>query len=71
MREQPVEALAVIETLRAENEALHDRVAALQAELSKDSSRSSKPPSTDPVGLRKKPAERRAEARAGTRGICI
>ena len=61
------EALAAIGVLRAENEALRDEVARLKALLSADSSRSSKPPSTDGAGKRKKRAERRAEARVAAR----
>jgi transposase len=67
LREQLVEAVGLIETLRAQNEALRDRVAFLEAELAKDSSNSSKPPSSDPVGPRKKRAERRAEQREATK----
>jgi regulator of replication initiation timing len=53
--------------LVAENESLRDRVAHLEAEAKKDSSNSSKPPSTDPVGPRQSRAERRAQARAAKR----
>ena len=81
LRDQVREALAVIDQLRADNEALHvelarlsaanqalrDRVAHLESELKKDSTTSSKPPSTDPVGTRQSRAERRAEARAAPR----
>jgi transposase len=44
-----------------------DRIAHLEAELGGDSSNSSKPPSSDPMGPRKSRAERRAEARAEKR----
>lgn len=81
LREQLREALAVIEQLRdeiqtlragnerliAENEGLRDRVAHMAAEVKKDSSTSSKPPSTDPVEPRQSRAERRAQARAAKR----
>jgi transposase len=53
--------------LVVENEGLRDRVARLEAEAKKDSSNSSKPPSTDPVGPRQSRAERRAQARAAKR----
>jgi len=55
------------ERLRAENLALRDRVACLEAELGRDSNNSSKPPSADPIEPRKKRAERRAEARKSGR----
>lgn len=62
------EALRVeIERVRADNESLADRVAGLEAQMGADSTTSSKPPSTDPVGPRKKRAERRAEARGEAR----
>jgi transposase len=81
LRDQLREALAVIEELRSENQALHaevarlvtdneslrDRVAHLEAEARKDSSTSSKPPSTDPMAPRQSRAERRAQARAAKR----
>jgi transposase len=44
-----------------------DRIALLEAELGKDSSNSSKPPSSDPIGPRQSRAQRRAEARADKR----
>ena len=44
-----------------------DRIALLEAELSRDSNNSSKPPSSDPIGPRQSRAERRAEARAEKR----
>lgn len=67
LRQQLDEALEAIGVLRSENEALRDQVAALQAQLAQDSTNSSKPPSADPVGSRKKRAERRAEAWADKR----
>ena len=81
LEQQVREALAVIEQLRGDNEvlradyealraenlALADRVAALESELKKDSTTSSKPPSMDPVGPRQSRAERRAEARSAKR----
>lgn len=74
LRQQLLEALQVNERLLAENvrlaaelASMADRVAALEAELSRDSDTSSKPPSSDPVGPRKSRAERRVEARADKR----
>jgi transposase len=81
LREQVREALAVIEQLRVENEALRaeteklwaenaalrDRISHLESEMNRDSSTSSKPPSTDPIGPRQSRAERRAAARAADR----
>jgi transposase len=81
LRQQLREALAAnealrveVDRLRAENAELSaqvtelaDRVAALQTEASRDSTTSSKPPSTDPIEPRKSRAERRAEARAAKR----
>lgn len=74
LREQLDRALDAIvslqadnETLRADNEALRDQVASLRAQLAQDSTNSSKPPSSDPVGPRKKRAERRADSRAEKR----
>jgi transposase len=58
---------AEIDALRADNEALGDKVARLEAERKADSSTSGKPPSSDPIGPRKKRAERRAEARSEKR----
>nr|MDQ2729938.1 IS66 family transposase [Actinomycetota bacterium] len=64
------ETLAAVGILRSENDALRvevvalrDRVAHLVAELAKDSTTSSKPPSGDNVEVRKKRAQRRADAR--------
>jgi transposase len=54
----------VVDVLQADNEMLRDRVAHLEAEGRKDSSTSSKPPSSDPVAPRKRRAERRAAERA-------
>ncbi len=74
LREQLRGALSTIEqlraendVLRAENELLGDRVSRLEAQLKADSSTTGKPPSSDPIGPRKKRAERRAEARAEKR----
>ena len=67
MREKLREALSTIELLQAENEALRDMVSRLEALLKADSSTTGKPPSSDPIGPRKKRAERRAEARAEKR----
>ena len=74
MRSRLREALSTIERLQAENEALREqneqlasRVERLEAQLKADSSTTGKPPSTDPIGPRKKRAERRAEARAEKR----
>jgi transposase len=58
---------AVIVVLQADNDMLRDKIASLESQLRSDSSTSSKPPSTDPVGTRKKRAERRADTRAGKR----
>lgn len=55
------------DSLRAANEDLGDRVTRLEAQLKADSSTTGKPPSSDPIGPRKKRAERRAEARAEKR----
>jgi len=67
LRQQLEEALEALAVLRTENEALRDRIAHLEAELGKNSTNSSKPPSGDPVEVRKKRAQRRAEARAAKR----
>jgi transposase len=67
LRSEIVALRAENERLIAENEALRDRVAHLAAEAKKDSSTSSKPPSTDPVEPRQSRAERRAQARAAKR----
>ena len=74
LRAQLDETVAVVEvlrsqneSLRADNEMLRDRVARLEAELAKDSTNSSAPPSRDGVDVRKKRAERRADARKAKR----
>jgi transposase len=67
LQEQLREALRTIEQLQAENEALREKVARLESQLKADSSTTGKPPSSDPIGPRKKRAERRAEARAEKR----
>jgi transposase len=56
-----------VQRLLEDNESLRDRVARLEAQLKADSSTTWKPPSSDPIGLRKKRAERRAEARGDKR----
>ena len=56
-----------IERLRATVAALEDKVVALQAEASRDSNNSSRPPSLDQTAARKSRADRRAEARAAKR----
>jgi hypothetical protein len=53
----------VIAVLQAENLVLRDKVAALEALLTQDSSTSSEPPSGGPVTTRDKRAERRADTR--------
>ncbi len=58
---------ARLDRLVEDNESLRDRVARLEAELKADSSTTGKPPSSDPIGPRKKRAERRAEARGAKR----
>lgn len=57
---------AQVAQLLDDNESMRDRVARLEAEQKADSS-TGKPPSSDPIGPRKKRAERRAEARAEKR----
>jgi transposase len=49
-----------IEALRADNAALRQEVADLRRQLDKNSSNSSKPPSSD--GMKKRPAHRRQHA---------
>jgi transposase len=67
LREQLEQALGLNALLQAEIEGLRDRVAFLEAELSKNSQNSSKPPSSDSIEPRKKRAVRRAEAREAGR----
>src|ERR1035437_2915267 len=81
LRDQIRDALAVIEQLRADNAvllaqneelsaanaSLRDRVAHLESEQKKNSTTSSKPPSTDPMATRQSRAQRRAEAREANR----
>jgi transposase len=55
------------EVLRAEVESQIDRIAALEAELRRNSENSSKPPSQDPVAPRQSRAERRRAARESVR----
>ncbi len=71
VEEQLAEALAhnavlgaEISRLLAENARLADRVTRLETRAGQDSSNSSKPPSSDPIGPRQSRAERRAAARA-------
>jgi len=59
LAERVVQLEARLVELIAENEALRDRVARLEAELARDSNNSSKPPSADPIEPRKKREERR------------
>jgi transposase len=72
--EQLREQVMIVESVQADMVELRvklaeqaDRIAALEAELGRDSSNSSKPPSSDPIGPRQSRAERRAEARADKR----
>lgn len=65
--EQLATALSLIEELQAENRALRDRVAHLEAQLRKNSQNSSLPPSSDPIGPRQSRAERRAAAKSDRR----
>jgi len=74
LRQQLDEANAAVGILRSENKALRaevialrDRVTHLLAEMGKDSTNSSTPPSRDGVDVRKKRAKRRAEARQAKR----
>lgn len=74
LRQQLDEAVVAVGVLRSENEALRaevvalgDRVAQLLAEIGRDSTNSSVPPSRDGVDVRKKRAERRAEGRKAKR----
>jgi transposase len=55
------------EELLADNASLRDRVAHLESEQKKDSTTSSKPPSTDAIATRQSRAQRRAEAREANR----
>ena len=60
LRAQMAQSLEEVELLRGKVERLEERLKA-------DSSTTGKPPSSDPIGPRKKRAERRAEARAEKR----
>ena len=51
------------EALQAELESLRDPIAALEAEMGRNSENSSKPPSQDPIAPRQSRAERRRAAR--------
>jgi transposase len=82
LRQRLDEAVAAIEVLRSENDALRERVAllegenrrlaakleALTAEGQKNSGNSSKPPSRDPVAERARQAEARRARRAAKAG---
>jgi transposase len=57
----------MVAELVAQNEALADRVAHLEAELARNSENSSKPPASDPIAPRQSRAERRAAARKAGR----
>ena len=61
------ELRSVVEVLRATVEQQAARIAVLEKAAGQDSSNSSRPPSSDGVGPRKKRAERRAEQRAAGR----
>lgn len=65
--EQIFQLEARLSELTAENQALRDRIAHLEAQLNANSDNSSKPPSADPVKPRQSRAERRAAARAAGR----
>ena len=67
MADRIVELEARLAEVIAENVGLRDRIAGLEAALSRDSQNSSKPPSSDPVGPRQSRAERRSAARAAGR----
>src|SRR5450631_2942049 len=67
MADRIAELEARLAEVMAENEALRDRVAHLEAELARNSENSSKPPSTDAQQPRQTRAERRAAARAAGR----
>jgi transposase len=67
MAQRIIELEASLAELAAENQALRDRIAHLEAELNLNSENSSKPPSADPVKPRQSRAERRASARAAGR----
>ena len=47
--------MAVFESLRCRIAGLDERVADLEARLKLNSTNSSKPPSSDPIGLKRKP----------------
>jgi transposase len=67
MADRIAELEAKLAELVAENDALRDRIVQLESELSRNSSNSSKPPSTDTQQPRQTRAERRAAARAAGR----
>jgi transposase len=61
------EARAVVSALV---EGFERRIAELEARLNLDSTNSSKPPSTDPIGVKRKPpGRRRRSVGAGRKGI--
>lgn len=63
-----VAAEAKLAEVIAQNRALEDRIALLEAELNRNSENSSKPRSSDPVKPRQSRSERRAAARKAGRG---
>jgi transposase len=67
MADRIVELETKVSELIAQNQALQDRIAHLEAELARNSENSSKPPSADALKPRQSRAERRAAARAATR----
>jgi transposase len=64
MADRIVELETKVSELIAQNQALQDRIAHLEAELARNSANSSKPPSADALKPRQSRAERRAAARA-------
>ncbi len=67
MADQISELETRLSELTAENQALRDRIAHLEAELNRNSDNSSRPPSADSVKPRQTRAERRAAAREAGR----
>lgn len=66
-RDRIAELETRLSELTAENQALRDRIALLEAELGRNSQNSSKPPAGDTLKPRQSRAERRASARASGR----